>query len=163
QRRADDRAARPAAQRDAPADGRSRRAQGQEDRRGPAGDDPGRHRDRVPRAAEGHVHARPQRLPGHRARGAQEGLTMGMTTASTSRRPLLDPNAVLFMRCLPGSAIVAVLLVILVRLLPAPPPRAVTKVEELPQRFAKLILEPAKKVAPPVLPAGDQVKKAAVN
>src|SRR5215467_10050359 len=84
---------------------------------------------------------------------------MATNTATDYRRPLFDPNDVLFMRCLTGSAITAVLFVILVRLLPAPPPRPVTKVEELPQRFAKLILEPVKKapVPPPVLPAGDQV------
>ena len=83
-----------------------------------------------------------------------------MRTAIDYRRPLFDPNDVLFMRCLTTSAIVAVLLVIAVRLVPAPPPRPVVKVDELPQRFAKLILEPAKKVPPPVLPAADKAHAA---
>ena len=83
---------------------------------------------------------------------------MAMITDSIYRRPLFDPNDVLFMRCLTTSAILAVLLVIAVRLIPAPPPRPVVKVEELPQRFAKLILEPVKKAPPPVLPASDQVR-----
>src|SRR5215472_4755108 len=81
-----------------------------------------------------------------------------MTTATEYRRPLFDPNDVLFMRCLTTCAIFAVVLVIAVRLIPAPPPQAVVKVEELPQRFAKLILEPEKKATPPpVLQASDQV------
>jgi TonB family protein len=83
-----------------------------------------------------------------------------MATAVEYRRPLFDPNDVLFMRCLTTSAIAAVLLVIAVRFIPAPPPRPVVKVEQLPQRFAKLILEPAKKVPPPVLPAGDKARTA---
>src|SRR5262249_37706716 len=53
-------------------------------------------------------------------------------------------------------------LVVAVRLLPAPPPRPVTHVEELPQRFAKLILEPAKKAPPPpiVQPVAEKVHAA---
>jgi TonB family protein len=85
---------------------------------------------------------------------------MAMITDSVYRRPLFDPNDVLFMRCLTTCAIVGVLLVIAVQLIPAPPPKAVVKVDELPQRFAKLILEPVKKAPPPVLPAGDQVRAA---
>ena len=77
-----------------------------------------------------------------------------MTTISAAyRRPWLDPGDALFLRCLTGSAIAAVLFVVFVRLLPAPPPRPVTQVEQLPQRFAKLILEPKKAPAPPPIPA----------
>jgi hypothetical protein len=47
-----------------------------------------------------------------------------MTTISAAyRRPLLDPGDALFLRCLTGSAIAAVLFVVCVRLLPTPPPR----------------------------------------
>jgi len=74
---------------------------------------------------------------------------MATTTALEYRRPFFDPDDRLFARCLTTSAIAALVLVIAVRLLPAPPPRAVTHVEELPQRFARLILEPAKKAPPP--------------
>ena len=137
-------------------------------RRGEARDDlaarhdPGRRRHRVRRAAARHVHARPQRIPGHRARGAQEGLIMTTTTAPDYRRPLLDPADALFLRCLAGSAIMAALFVALVRLVPAPPPRPLTQVEQLPQRFAKLILEPKKAAPlPPVAPAAERVRSGA--
>ena len=82
---------------------------------------------------------------------------MATLTASQYRRPLLDPNDRLFVRCLFGSALVAALLVAVVRLVPLPAPRPVTHVEELPQRFAKLILEPHKPIPPPVPPAADNV------
>ena len=83
-----------------------------------------------------------------------------MATTAEYRRPLFDPNDVLFMRCLTTCAIFAVLLVIAVQLIPALPPKPVVRVEELPQRFAKLILEPVKKAPPTVLPAGEQVHTA---
>src|SRR5262249_54551248 len=95
-------------------------------------------------------------------RGAQEGLTMGMTTALEYRRPLLDPGDRLFTRCLTVSAIAALVLVVAVRLLPAPPPKPVTHVEQLPQRFARLILEPVKNAPPPptVQPVAEKVHAA---
>ncbi|HEY6195417.1 MAG TPA: hypothetical protein VI504_10270, partial [Candidatus Eisenbacteria bacterium] len=85
---------------------------------------------------------------------------MAPTTASLYRQPLLDPNDALFLRCLAVTSFAAIVLVLLVRLLPAPPPRPVTHVEELPQRFARLILEPRKVLPPPVLPAADKVRAA---
>ena len=74
------------------------------------------------------------------------------TTALEYRQPWFDPSDVLFTRCLVVCSVIAALLVITVRLLPTSPPRAVTHVEQLPQRFAKLILEPTKKTAIPHVP-----------
>ena len=84
---------------------------------------------------------------------------MGMATDAVYRQPFFNPDDVLFGNCLKFCTVVAVLLVIAVQFVPKPPAAPVVKVEELPQRFAKLILEPTKKAPPPpVLPASDQVK-----
>ena len=85
---------------------------------------------------------------------------MATATASIYRRGLLDPNDALFLRCLAGTAVFAVLLVIAVRLMP-PPPRAVTHVEELPQRLARLILEPPKAMPARALPVAEKLRVAA--
>ena len=82
---------------------------------------------------------------------------MPVTVAAAYRRPMLDPGDALFLRCLGGSAIAAVVFVVLVRLVPAPPPTPVTQVEQLPTRFAKLILEPKRSTPPPPpLPAAER-------
>ena len=87
---------------------------------------------------------------------------MNVTVADPYRRPLLDPGDALFLRCLAGSALAAVVFVVLVRLLPAPPPKPVTQVEQLPTRFAKLILEPKRTAPPPPpLPAAERPRSSA--
>ncbi len=83
---------------------------------------------------------------------------MATTIAPAYRRPLFDPGDALFMRCLASSTLTAVLFVVLVRLVPTLPPRPVTQVEQLPQRFAKLILEPTKTTPPPPPTAADRVR-----
>ena len=52
---------------------------------------------------------------------------MATAMASAYRRGLFDPGDALFFRCLAGTAIFAAVLVLLARLLPAPPPKAVTE------------------------------------
>jgi len=89
-------------------------------------------------------------------------MSMASTAAAAYRRPLFDADDALFGRCLATSACVAAVLLIAVRLIPAPPPRPVTHVQQLPQRFARLILEPAKPVTltpppRPALPAAERV------
>jgi len=77
---------------------------------------------------------------------------MSATLASRYRRPWLDPGDALLVRCFAGSALAAVAFVALVRLVPAPPPVPLTHVDQLPQRFARLILEPAPARPAPVPP-----------
>jgi len=72
-----------------------------------------------------------------------------MSTDALYRQPYFNPDDTLFVRCLQFCTVVALALVIGVQFMPAAPPKPVVKLEELPQRFAKLILEPAKKVPPP--------------
>jgi TonB family protein len=86
---------------------------------------------------------------------------MATAMASSYRRGLFDPGDALFFRCLAGTAIFAVLLVILARLMPAPPPKALTHVDELPQRLARLILEPPKAMPAQSLPMAEKIQAAA--
>ena len=78
---------------------------------------------------------------------------MATLTVDTYRRPFLGSDDRLFRRCLAGSSALGALF--LIAMLIAPARRLViTHVEQLPPRFAKLILEPPKpKPVPPTLAA----------
>ena len=68
---------------------------------------------------------------------------MATLTVDTYRQSLFGPDDDLFRRCLAGSTILGLLFVI--AMLIAPARRiAITHVEQLSPRFAKLILEPPK-------------------
>jgi hypothetical protein len=66
-----------------------------------------------------------------------------MTTSMSNvyRRPFLDPGDELFRRCLTGSSTFGVLLLAAILIAPIRQ-HIITRVDQLPQRFAKLILEP---------------------
>lgn len=76
-----------------------------------------------------------------------------MTTWAISayRRPFWDPEDELFRRCLVTSAAIGAVLVVGVLLVPVRE-KPITKVEQLPPRFAKLLLEPPKPVTSKPLP-----------
>src|SRR5512134_4097863 len=74
---------------------------------------------------------------------------MTTLTAATYRQPFFDPSDRLFLRCLKGASTLGVLTAIAILLAPIRE-RVITKVEQLPTRYARLILEPPKpKVATP--------------
>ena len=75
---------------------------------------------------------------------------MAIATAYDYRRPWLDPADSLFRRCLSVNSVVG--LALLIAMLFAPMrTRMITKVEQLPPRFARLILEPPKHAVKPGL------------
>ncbi len=83
---------------------------------------------------------------------------MATLTADAYRRPLFDPEDQLFRNCLLGSSALGALILVAILLTPIRV-RMMTRVEELPTRFARLILEPQPQKAsfPKAAPAADRV------
>jgi periplasmic protein TonB len=78
-----------------------------------------------------------------------------MTTLTAAyRRPLFGADDELFNRCLMGSAVAGLVFVIAILIAPIRQ-QVITHVDQLPPRFAKLILEPPK---PRPMPAGEVVR-----
>jgi len=75
---------------------------------------------------------------------------MAAATAYDYRKPWIDPSDELFRRCLVVSGGFGLAFLIAVLIAPIQT-RMITRVEQLPPRFAKLILEPPKHVAKPGL------------
>lgn len=76
---------------------------------------------------------------------------MATLTAETYRQPFFDPCDRLFLRCLQGASTLGALLAIAILVAPIRE-RVFDKVEQLPARYARLILEPPKPRA--ATPAG---------
>ena len=85
---------------------------------------------------------------------------MSTMTAYDYRRPRFDPSDELFRRCLTGSGIIGLAFLVAVLLTPIRQ-RILTHVEQLPPRFARLILEPKKAVNPGPVPTPAQSEIAA--
>ena len=68
---------------------------------------------------------------------------MASMTVELYRRPWLDPRDRLFWRCLGAALVFGAVLMTSMRLMPVRP-KAITHVQQLPPRFAKLVLDPPK-------------------
>jgi TonB family protein len=77
---------------------------------------------------------------------------MTTLTVDAYRRPLFDESDRLFLRCLRGASTLGVLAAVAILLAPVRE-QVITRVEQLPTRYARLILEPPK---PKPMPAGLQ-------
>jgi hypothetical protein len=75
---------------------------------------------------------------------------MTTTTLNAYRQPMFSSEDGLFHRCLGWCAMLGAMFLIAVMLAPIRE-KVITRVEQLPPRFAKLILEPAKPKVPPHL------------
>src|SRR5262245_12856699 len=75
---------------------------------------------------------------------------MTTLTVDAYRRPLFDESDRLFLRCLKSASVLGAVLAVAMLVAPVRE-RVITKVEQLPTRYARLILEPPK---PKPLPAG---------
>jgi TonB family protein len=74
---------------------------------------------------------------------------MATLTAESYRQPFFDASDQLFVRCLKGASTLGVLLAVAILLAPVRE-RVINRVEQLPARYARLILEPPKpKLATP--------------
>jgi TonB family protein len=73
---------------------------------------------------------------------------MTSLTAAAYRRPFFDPHDTLYRRCLTGAAVVGGVFTVALFLAPIRHP-VLTRVDQLPPRFARLILEPSKPAALP--------------
>lgn len=82
-----------------------------------------------------------------------------MTTATSYayRRSVFGAKDDLFTRCLTGSAIAGVLFLVAVLLAPIQK-QVMTSIEQLPPRFAKLIVDKPKPIADPIASAGPTLK-----
>ena len=89
---------------------------------------------------------------------------MTTLTAELYRKPLFDPNDSLFRRCLTTTSALGAVMVLAMLIAPVRN-HVINRVEQLPPRFAKLILEPPKQMStlpvPKPLPAGDQLRHGA--
>src|SRR5258705_9325960 len=72
---------------------------------------------------------------------------MSISTATLYRQPLMDPGDALFRRCLTMASALGALFLLAVLITPIRQ-RVIERVEQLPPRFARLVLEKPKVAVP---------------